>query len=124
MISTCTVCNLFYDLESDFDKVAHDEHHRRWNRGIRALGYKPMPYAEREALKRQAGELLREGMSATEQAEGATFILRAWYDRDLEQAIQKGKVNTYPSFDKYILENLPSLNCSPEVAEQVKIMHV
>jgi hypothetical protein len=71
---------------------------------VRERGYEPLPYGEREKLKREGWcEVYDDSLSLPVRVAGAEKVLRAWYDRSLAAAYLAGKRywKNHPDFARY-----------------------
>lgn len=73
-----------------------------WRAATQRLNYVPAPFAAREALKREGRAIVHSAASPTARATAAEWMLRAWFDRSLEHAIDHGYESAHPLFPRYI----------------------
>jgi len=112
MPTTCETCGLLYVPGEPGENRAHSTRHRRWVSATNFLKYSPIHHREREDIKREAHSILQSNVSLEKRIQGATMVLRTWFDRSLEAAIIGGYWKKHPKFDNYVAmmlshENLP-----------------
>lgn len=98
----CRFCHLnFSDFDAG-DRKLHRERHQLFEEAQLSLGFLPLPYKEREEMKREFGyDQLRSGDPVTRRM-GALAIILSHYDRSLERAIQNGRWHKHPSLLEYL----------------------
>lgn len=101
-IATCALCGLHFCLDVPEDVKAHQSRHDAYEEAIAVLGYAPQHYPEREANKKKGHTLAWEGMTIDEQIDGALMVIRAWFDRSLDSAIDGGYWKQHPKFETYV----------------------
>lgn len=100
--ATCTLCGLHFCLDVPDDIKTHQARHDAYEEAIDVLGYAPKHYAEREADKKRGHTLAQEGATIDDQIEGALMVIRAWFDRSLDAAIDSGYWKQHPKFELYV----------------------
>lgn len=99
--ATCVYCGLCFAPDLPAEHKEHKVRHNNYEEAVSVLAYKPMHYAEREASKKSGYELLSAN-SAEQQVHGALQVIRAWYDRSLDSAIDGNYWKKHPAFEKYV----------------------
>lgn len=99
----CRFCHLNFSAYDADDLKLHRERHQRFEDAQLALGFLPLPFKEREDMKRNFGyeQLYRGGDTATRRM-GALAIILSHYDRSLERAIQSNRWHNHPCLVEYI----------------------
>lgn len=99
--ATCVYCGFCFAPDLPAERKEHIVRHNNYEEAVSVLAYKPMHYAEREASKKSGYELLNAD-SAEQQVDGALTVVRAWYDRSLDSAIDGNYWKKHPTFEKYV----------------------
>lgn len=82
---------------------------RSFLQAVQEKGYEPLPYGEREELKRQGWQEVHDAsLPLPARAAGAEKVLRAWFDRSLETAYLAGRQywKKHPDFVHYVAMTL------------------
>lgn len=98
----CRFCHFTFSDYDVGDRKLHRERHENFEEAQLALGYLPMPFKEREGMKRDFGyEQLYRGNAALRRM-GALAIILSHFDRSLETAIVNGRWHKHPCFAEYL----------------------
>lgn len=98
----CRFCHLTFSDYDAGDRKLHRERHQRFEEAQLALKFLPLPFREREDLKRNFGyEQLYRGDAAARRI-GALAIILSHYDRSLERAIENCRWHKHPCLVEYI----------------------
>lgn len=118
--ATCTYCGFYFAPDIPAEHKEHRVRHDNYEEAVTALGYKPMLYAEREASKKSGHELLHSD-KLEQQMKGALAVIRGWYDRSLDSAIDGNYWKKHPRFEQYVsMINAQKGTFSAEVEEVLK----
>lgn len=117
----CAYCGLSFVSNIGGDVRAHQARHDRYEEAITALGYHPQGYRQQEASKSEGYLGMSEKNPLEQQIEGALKVLRAWFDRSLESAIDKGYWKDHPSFEAYISYSIPHPKSFSKNVEEVLV---
>lgn len=99
----CRFCHLNFSAYDAGDRKLHRERHQRFEEAQLALGFLPLPFEEREDIKRDFGyEQLYHGGDAATRRMGALAIILSHYDRSLERAIQNDRWHNHPCLVEYL----------------------
>lgn len=113
--ATCTLCGLHFCLDIPEDVKAHQSRHDAYEEATIVLGYAPQHYPEREANKKKGHTLAWEGGSVNDQIDGALMVMRAWFDRSLDSAIDGGYWKQHPKFETYVSYVVGDVNFTESV---------
>jgi len=95
----CPECGLVYVSRRDPD---HLKYHGRYLRAVASLNYRPMFLRERREATRAAWRVIdAENSSVEEKAKAAETVLKCFFDRSLEMAIESNWHLVHPPFPKY-----------------------
>lgn len=108
--ATCVLCGLHFCLDVPEDVKDHQRRHDAHEEAIAVLGYAPRHYPEREANKKKGHTLAWEGTTIDEQMDGALMVIRAWFDRSLDAAIDGRYWKQHPKFETYVSFVVGDLN--------------
>lgn len=98
----CHFCHLTFSHYDASDRKQHLDRHQRFEEAQLAEGFLPLPYKEREDMKRNFGyEQLNRGDAAVRRM-GALAIILSHYDRSLERAIENGRWHKHPCLVEYL----------------------
>lgn len=100
-VVTCTFCGFLYCTDLKEDLAQHRVRHGRFEEATSALGYVPEQHAAREARKKVG----HEQMSSSDldiRLAGALEVLRGWFDRSLDSAIDRNYWKKHPDFGRYV----------------------
>lgn len=114
-VVTCTFCGFSYCPDLKEDLAQHRVRHDRFEEATSALGYTPEQHAAREARKKVGHEQMSSTNPDT-RLTGALEVLRGWFDRSLDSAIDQNYWKKHPDFGcyvSYLTGNLPGF--PPEV---------
>lgn len=100
--ATCVLCGLHFYLDAPEDVKAHQRMHDAYEEAIATLDYAPQHYPAREANKQKGHTLAWKGVTIDEQVDGALMVIRAWFDRSLDSAIDGGYWRQHPKFETYV----------------------
>ena len=113
----CRFCSLTFDGTLPADIRAHSERHQLFEEAQAALGFVPMPYKEREQIKRIGYEWMRSSDPGT-QRQGALTVLLSHFERSMERAVDGGRWHKHPCFAEYLAYALPGAGFVPEPIRQ------
>lgn len=113
--ATCMLCGMHFCLDVRDDVKAHQSRHDAYEEAVAVLGYTPQHYPEREVDKKKGNTLAWEGDGIDEQVDGALLVIRAWFDRSLDSAIDGGYWKQHPKFEAYVSFVVGDLNFSSAV---------
>ncbi|WP_374344435.1 C2H2-type zinc finger protein [Azonexus sp.] len=114
-VTTCAICGLHFCMDDLEDVKAHRNRHDAYEEAVTVLGYAPQHYPEREARKKKGHLLAWEGATLDDQVDGALMVIRAWFDRSLDSAIDGGYWKQHPTYDTYVSYVVDDLNFSGSV---------
>jgi zinc-finger of acetyl-transferase ESCO len=100
-LATCTFCGMNFCPAHAEDRKLHKARHDAFEEAISALNYAPQLLDARDASKRD-GYLLVANANSEDQTQGALMVMRAWFDRSLDAAIDNGYWKKHPKFNSYI----------------------
>lgn len=112
--AACPICGFIFCPEISDDRKGHEVRHDAYELATGALKYVPQLHAEREASKKRGYALMADGATEAARIEGALIVIRAWFDRSLDAAIDGSYWKQHPKFDEYVayiggdLETFPS----------------
>ena len=96
----CDLCGLLYMANHRKDERAHRRACDRWMAAVGVLGHEPEHGHKRGATKGRGHDLLKE-VDPQQQILGAELVLRAWFDRSLEAAIDEDYWRAHPTLPQY-----------------------
>ncbi|WP_422473684.1 hypothetical protein [Endozoicomonas sp. ALB032] len=98
----CRYCDFTYCSDLEEDLKQHEDRHLKYEKAVKALGYKPEVREEREDSKQVAydGMYLQKGYPK-KQAKFALKLIKAHFDRSLEAAIDGGYWEKHPTFEEF-----------------------
>ena len=99
-VVNCT-CNMTYTSNDREDVCDHARHHAEFERVTRLTGHVPLSYTKLEKLKDDARDLLREEPSDADVVMAAEMILRAYFDRSFQRAIECLVGDLHPSLPEF-----------------------
>lgn len=99
--ASCTYCGMYFAPDIPEEHKEHSARHDNYEEAVTVLAYKPMLYAEREAHKKSGHELLHTG-TLEQQVKGALAVIRGWFDRSLDKAIDGNYWKKHPRFEQYV----------------------
>ncbi len=111
-LARCSFCGIEFCPDLKEDRQAHQRQHDAFEEATVALKYVPRQHAEREALKKGGYKLL-ESDDLEKQVEGLLMVIRGWFDRSLNSAIDGAYWKQHPTFEAYVsfvigdMEHLP-----------------
>lgn len=114
-VATCALCGLHFCPDVPEDVKTHQDRHDAYEEAQTVLGYAPQHYPEREASKKTGHLLAWDGVTIDEQVDGALMVIRAWFDRSLDSAIDGGYWKQHPKFETYVSYVVGDLNFSGSV---------
>lgn len=97
---TCTYCGQEFCPDLALDRKTHQSRHDAFEEATGVLNYTPKQYADREARKKNGYNLMRES-SLEHQIQGALMVIRSWFDRSLDSAIDGKYWKQHPTFEQY-----------------------
>ncbi|WP_137936079.1 hypothetical protein [Chitinivorax sp. B] len=100
-VATCAYCGWLFCPDLVEDRKEHQARHENFELAAVALKYTPQHHVGREASKKR-GYALMAVEEAESHVEGALLILRAWFDRSLDAAIDGGYWKNHPEFERYV----------------------
>jgi zinc-finger of acetyl-transferase ESCO len=100
-LASCTFCGMEFCPAHAEDRKLHKARHDAFDEAISVLEYTPQLLKAREVSKRD-GYLLLANANSEEQKQGALMVMRAWFDRSLDAAINNGYWKKHPKFNDYI----------------------
>ena len=100
-IATCTFCGCVYCPSVKEDQKLHRARHDRFEEATSALGYMPDQYAEIETRKK-IGQSQMSSSDLHICLAGALDVLRGWFDRSLNSAIEQNYWKQHPDFSRYV----------------------
>lgn len=118
-IATCALCGLHFCLDVPEDVKNHKKRHDAYEEAVSVLGYAPRHYPDREADKKTGHTLAWEGATEDERLDGALLVIRAWFDRSLDSAIDGGYWKQHPQFEAYVSFVVGDLNFSEAVTSSL-----
>ena len=113
----CRFCSFTFDGRLPADIKAHSERHQLFEEAQATLGFVPMPYNEREQVKRTGYEWMRSPDPGT-QRQGALAVLLSYFERSMERAVGGGRWHKHPYFAEYLAYALPGAGFVPESIRQ------
>jgi hypothetical protein len=96
----CT-CNQTYCATDADDVRDHAQHHDEFVRVTRNKRHVPYGYMQREQLKNEGQELLRNATSDDDVRDASDMIVRAHYDRSFQRSIENGYGDPHPTLPEY-----------------------
>jgi hypothetical protein len=96
--NTCEICGMLHAGDADHKHLAY--HHKFLASGLR-LGYYPEPYEGREERRKRGNRLINESAALNDQVFGALQVVRAFFDRSLDAAIDNEYWSEHPSFEEF-----------------------
>jgi len=118
--ATCSFCGLHFAPGVRADQKLHRDRHGAFEEALAALGSLPEQYRQREDRKRTGYQLLHEGRDNEERLAGALEILRTWFDRSLERAIEDGYWQKHPKFEAYVSYMVGGLTFAEDVRTTIE----
>jgi hypothetical protein len=112
-LATCTYCGLQFCPDVADDRKQHRVRHDSFEEAVSLLQYKPDMHSERESSKKEGYSDL-ESNDAAVQLSGALKVIRAWFDRSLDAAIDGGYWKKHPTFDQYVAFVVGDLSAFPD----------
>lgn len=109
----CRFCSFTFDGTLPADIKAHSERHQLFEEAQAVLGFVPMPYREREQIKRIGYEWMRSSDPGI-QRQGALAVLLSHFERSMERAVDGGRWHKHPYFVEYLAYALPGAGFVPE----------
>lgn len=103
----CTYCDMTFAGADPDERRRHVRVHRLREEAEHTLGFVPLHYRQREALKRRGYADTVPGEATTRRL-GVLAILLAHYDRSLENAITAERWPRHPCFLEYLSGALPA----------------
>lgn len=97
----CRFCGMTFCPDLKEDRSEHQRRHDLFEEATEALQYVPLQHAEREALKK-AGYTLLESGDLVQQTKGLLMVIRGWFDRSLDAAIDGAYWKQHPNLDTYV----------------------
>ncbi|MGQ0708201.1 MAG: hypothetical protein ACT4NV_00470 [Rhodoferax sp.] len=113
----CRFCSFTFDGTLPADIKAHSERHQLFEEAQAVLGFVPMPYKERERIKRIGYEWMRSSDPGT-QRQGALTVLLSHFERSMERAVDGGRWHKHPYFAEYLAYALSGAAFVPESIRQ------
>ncbi|AVS60887.1 hypothetical protein C8241_03460 [Paracidovorax avenae] len=113
----CRFCSFTFDGTLPADIKAHSERHQLFEEAQAVLGFVPMPYKEREQVKRTGYEWMFSSDPGI-QRRGALAILLSHFERSMERAVGGGRWHKHPHFTEYLAHALPGAAFVPESVRQ------
>ena len=113
----CRFCSFTFDGRLPADIKAHNERHQLFEEAQAVLGFVPMPYKEREQIKRIGYEWMHSPDSGA-QRRGALVVLLSHFERSMERAIGGGRWHKHPHLAEYLAHALPGAAFVPEPIRQ------
>lgn len=113
----CRFCSFTFDGTLPADIKAHGERHQLFEEAQAVLGFVPMPYKEREQIKRIGYEWMRSSDPGI-QRQGALAVLLSHFERSMERAVDGGRWHKHPYFAEYLAYALPGAGFIPESIRQ------
>lgn len=101
-VHTCSYCRMQFCHDLEEDVLLHKAHHNEWEKAEFYLNYSPLDYNGCEALKEKAYKKLGVPKGKSDEMAGTLAMVKAHFDRSLENAIFNGYWKNHPSFEKYI----------------------
>lgn len=118
-VAICSFCGLQFARDIRDDLRLHHNRHDAFESAHNALGRLPEQHREREDRKRAGYEILHEGTNTEQRVNGALEVLRAWFDRSLEGAIESGFWKKHPTFEIYVSYMIGELTQFPADVRKV-----
>lgn len=109
----CRFCSFTFAGNNASDARTHLDRHKAFEEARIELGFAPLPYKQRELIKR-AGYQAMQSEDGAEQRLGALALLLAHFDRSLESVIEGGAWPKHPEFTRYVPAVLASTDLLPE----------
>lgn len=116
-IHHCRFCSFTFDGTLPADIKAHGERHQHFEEAQAVLGFVPMPYKEREQIKRTGYEWMHSSDPGT-QRRGALAVLLSHFERSMERAVDGGRWHKHPYLTEYLAHALPGAAFIPESIRQ------
>ena len=114
----CRFCSFTFDGTLITDIKEHSELHQTFEEARAMLGFVPMPYKEREQIKRIGYEWMR-SLDPRAQRQGALTVLLSHFERSMECAVANGRWHKHPYFTEYLAYALPSAGFVPQSIQQL-----
>ena len=114
----CHFCSFTFAGTLATDIKEHNERHQLFEEAQAMLGFIPMPYKEREQIKRIGYEWMRSSDPGT-QRQGALTVLLSHFERSMECAVANGRWHKHPYFTEYLSCALPSAGFIPKSTRQL-----
>ena len=109
----CRFCSFTFDGRVAADIKSHSERHQSFEEAQAVLGFVPMPYAEREQIKRIGYEWVHSSEPGV-QRQGALAVLLSQFERSMERAVDGGRWHKHPCFIEYLAYALPGAGFIPD----------
>lgn len=113
----CRFCSFTFDGRLPADIKAHGERHQLFEEAQAVLGFVPMPYKEREQVKRTGYAWMHSSDPAI-QRRGALAVLLSHFERSMERAVDGGRWHKHPQLTEYLAHALPGAAFVPESIRQ------
>ena len=113
----CRFCSYTFDGALPADIKAHGERHKHFEEAQAVLGFVPMPYKEREQIKRIGYEWMHSSDAGT-QRRGALVVLLSHFERSMGRAVDGGRWHKHPYLTEYLAYALPGAAFIPEPIRQ------
>ncbi|WP_422136060.1 hypothetical protein [Endozoicomonas sp. ALD040] len=101
-MAKCKYCGFTYCADIADDLKWHEDRHLNYEKAVKALGYKPEGFVDREDSKEKAYSAIHSAFGLDEQINAALKVFRSHFDRSLERAIDDGYWKEHPSFDEFV----------------------
>lgn len=95
------ICELCGVEHINLDDDEHTDRHVPFLRAFAELGYRPMPYRVREYAKDIASRYA-DNVDVERRTVAVLLHVRAWFDRSLLAAIDRGVHKQHPTFGQYL----------------------
>lgn len=113
-LAKCNFCGLEFCPDIADDRKTHQTRHNAFEEATGVLNYIPKQYADREASKKSGYILMQDSdLGPEQQLQGALMIIRAWFDRSLDSAIDGQYWKQHPGFEQYITYIVGDLDSFP-----------
>jgi len=105
----CKLCRFNFAPGVSRDSTTHEQRHLNFEDALFSLGALPAARATQEQIKRDAHDLIHCAPSASDELAGVELLLKSWYDRSLESAIEHGDWKKHPSLAEYAAMMFPTV---------------
>lgn len=112
-VQYCHFCSFTFVGTLATDIKEHSERHQLFEEAQAMLGFIPMPYKEREQIKRVGYGWMHSSDPGT-QRQGALTVLLAYFERSMEHAVANGRWHKHPYFTEYLACILPGAGFVPK----------